>query len=122
MRHYQFFRAVTGLALVGMAVGGWRALPTLEARAERPAAGAPAPLRVSMSCTQTQCTANAFGGSGEYVSWEWSLAFEAFDEGGSWSDADPSPYCVSGMMLGPLATVTDSNGATASGSAWVYCV
>ena len=116
----QAFRAVTGLALLGMAVSGWRAVPTLEAQAERPA-DALAPLRVRVSCTQAQCTAVADGGSGDYVEWEWSLAIELFDGGGSWSTADPSPYCSSGMMLGPLATVTDSNGATASGSAWVYC-
>ncbi len=122
MMQSRVLRAVTGLALLGLATSGWNLVPTLEAQAERRAADAPAPLRVSMTCTQTLCTAIAYGGSGEYVSWEWGLAIEAYDEGGSWSDADPSPFCVNGMMLGPLATVTDSNGATASGSAWIYCV
>jgi hypothetical protein len=117
----QTFRAVVGLALLGMAMSGWHAVPTLEAQAEKPAAGALVPLRVSLSCTQARCTANAYGGSGNYVEWEWSLAEESFDGGGSWSTADPTPYCYSGLVLGPLATVTDSNGATASGSDLVFC-
>ena len=122
MMHSYVFRTVAGLVLMGTVASGWRDVPTLAAaQAESPAAGALAPLRASMSCSQTRCTASAFGGSGVYVDWEWSLAIEDFDGGGSWSTADPSPYCVDGLMLGPLATVTDSNGATASGSDWVYC-
>ncbi len=122
MMRSHVFRTVAGLVLMGTVAAGWRDVPTLAAaQAESPAAGALAPLRVSMSCSQTRCTATAFGGSGDYVEWEWYGAVEDFDGGGSWSTADPSPYCVSGMMLGPAATVTDSNGATASGSDWVYC-
>lgn len=83
-------------------------------------AEAPTPLSVNVSCAGTECAASARGGSGSYAGFEWSLAEETW-EGGSGSGADASPYCVSGLMLGVSATVTDSNGATASGSDWVYC-
>lgn len=85
-------------------------------------AAARAYLRASVSCSSSgACTARAFGGTGLYEDWEWSLAYEDFDGGGSWSTADASQFCVSGMMLGVSATVTDSSGATAGGSAWVFC-
>jgi len=83
-------------------------------------AQAPAPLSVHVSCGGVSCAATARGGSGSYEGFEWSLAEESW-EGGSGSGADASAYCVSGLMLGVSATVTDSNGATAGGSAWVYC-
>jgi hypothetical protein len=75
---------------------------------------------VNVTCGGLRCEAWAQGGSGSYTGWEWSLAEETW-EGGNISGADATAYCVSGMMLGVGATVTDSNGATASGSAWVFC-
>lgn len=122
MMRSHVFRTVAGLVLMGTVAAGGRDVPTLAAaQAESPAAGSLTPLRASMSCSQTRCTARAYGGSGVYVDWEWSLAVEDFDGGGSWSTADPSPYCYEGLVLGPLATVTDSNGATASASELVFC-
>ncbi|HEX8692240.1 MAG TPA: hypothetical protein VF746_07470 [Longimicrobium sp.] len=77
-------------------------------------------LRVSVTCYGMTCTARAFGGSGVYAGFEWSLAEETWDEGET-SGADATAYCVSGAMLGVSVAVTDSNGATAGGGAWVFC-
>jgi hypothetical protein len=77
-------------------------------------------LRVNVSCSGVRCNALAQGGSGSYVDWEWSGA-EELGEGGNWSVADATPYCVPGLVLEVLATVTDSNGGSASGSALVFC-
>lgn len=83
-------------------------------------AEAPTPLSLHVSCAGTKCSAWARGGSGSYTGFEWSLADETF-EGTNGSGADASAYCVSGLVLGVDATVTDSNGATAVGSAPVFC-
>lgn len=102
------------LAGAGMTMSG------VPAAAETASANEAAYLRVNVSCGWMQCEAWAQGGSGTYVGIEWSLADEMWDDGGvSWADA--SPYCVPGLMLGITASVTDSNGASAAGSAWVFC-
>ena len=81
-----------------------------------------APLSASVFCdTSGYCYAAAQGGTGEYVSWEWSGADEQFDDGGNWSTAYWTSYCVSGSALGVVATVKDSSGATAYGYDWVFC-
>jgi hypothetical protein len=77
-------------------------------------------LRVNVSCSGVRCEAWAQGGSGSYVDWEWSGADEQW-EAGFVSSADATPYCVPGLVLEVLATVTDSNGGSASGSALVFC-
>lgn len=78
------------------------------------------PLSVSVYCRGMQCVASARGGSGSYEGFEWGLADESWD-GGSSSGADASGHCVSGLILGVNATVTDSNGATAGNSDLVFC-
>jgi hypothetical protein len=82
--------------------------------AAQPAVSA-SPLQVYVTCRGTWCDARARGGSGVYLEYEWQLA------DGSGPSADASPYCQSGLILGPSVTVTDSNGATASGSDLVFC-
>jgi hypothetical protein len=84
------------------------------------AAAAPTYLRVSVYCYGTYCEAVARGGTGIYEGFEWSLAEETWDNRGT-SGVDATAYCVSGMMLGVSANVTDSSGASAGGSDWVYC-
>lgn len=100
-----------------------RILPVLALAGASAGFGAPAaqaPLRVTVSCSGMQCSAAAFGGSGTYVSWQWSLAEPLFEVGNA-SYADASPHCAPGYMLGVDAVVTDSNGNRALNGTWVFC-
>jgi subtilisin family serine protease len=78
------------------------------------------PLSVSLSCDQYagSCAASASGGSGTGYSFTWYNAYEYSDDGG-YSEA--SVYCPNTSYLQITATVTDSNGATASSSTNYYC-
>jgi hypothetical protein len=82
---------------------------------------AKAPLWVTVTCSGTQCTAGAGGGSGTYVDFEWSSTAIELSEGGNSSGADASMSCAPGYMVGVDAVVTDSNGARAVGGTWVFC-
>ena len=115
------FRLIRGMVAAGAVVAAWGVAPTVvAAEPASVASGASTYLRMNVACNGMRCEAWASGGSGTYVGVEWSLAEELWDDGGvSWADAEP--YCVPGMMLGVGATVTDSNGGQASGSAWVFC-
>jgi hypothetical protein len=77
-------------------------------------------LDVSVTCSGTQCTAYASGGSGTYVDIEWSAGFE-IDDYGWMSSVEMKWDCEPGYFHGVVATVTDSNGATASGTGVMYC-
>ncbi|HYR08136.1 MAG TPA: S8 family peptidase [Longimicrobium sp.] len=79
----------------------------------------PTPPSVSLYCDSYggNCEAYASGGSGTGYSFTWSGASEAYDADG-YSYA--YPYCYSNFV--PVsATVTDSNGATATASTSHYC-
>ena len=80
----------------------------------------PSTLSVSMTCDPYSgyCDATASGGSGSGYSFTWGNASEAYDAGG-YSYA--YPYCSGTNLLQVSATVTDSNGATATGSALYKC-
>jgi hypothetical protein len=101
-------RVLPVLALVGVTTGF--SAPAAQSR-----------LWVTVTCWGTQCTAGAGGGSGSYVDFEWSsTAIELWESGNS-SEADASMYCAPGYMVGVDVIVTDSNGARAVGSTWVFC-
>jgi hypothetical protein len=101
-------RVLPVLALFGVTAGF--SGPAVKAR-----------LWVTVTCSGTQCTAGAGGGSGSYVDFEWSSTAIELWEAGNSSGADASMYCAPGYMVGVDAIVTDSNGARAVGSAWVFC-
>jgi subtilisin family serine protease len=86
-----------------------------------PAGSNPAPTAptVSVYCDSYggYCEATASGGSGTGYSFAWTNASEGYDaEGYSYA----YPYCFETFQF-VTATVTDSNGATASGSAYYNC-
>ncbi len=115
-------RALATLAVAAFVAGSAYAPATAGSGSASAATARRAPLSASVFCdTSGICNAGAQGGTGEYVSWEWSGAEEWSDFGGAWSTASWSPYCVSGGMLGVVATVKDSSGATAYGYDWVFC-
>jgi subtilisin family serine protease len=64
------------------------------------------------------CEASASGGSGAGFSFTWGDASEAYDVGG-YSYA--YPYCSSTGFVRVTATVTDSSGGTATGTALYNC-
>jgi subtilisin family serine protease len=78
------------------------------------------PLSVSVYCDSASgyCDATAAGGSEAGYSFAWSNAAEGYDSGG-YSYAYPE--CFSTSFIQVYATVTDSNGATATGSASYKC-
>jgi subtilisin family serine protease len=83
-----------------------------------PGGGAPV---VSVTCDEGSgyCWASASGGTGSGYSFEWTRASEASDANG-FSDA----YVICGTIARNIvvsATVTDSNGATGTGSTSYYC-
>ena len=108
---FPIVRTLPVLALAAASAGfthapvGAAAQPTISAST----------LQVYVTCRGTWCDAKARGGSGLYTEYAWELA------DGSESRADASAYCQSGLILGVNVTVTDSNGATASGSDLVFC-
>ena len=77
------------------------------------------PLSVSVYCEAEAfyCSASASGGSGGY-SFTWLNASEYTDADG-YSEA--GVYCGSTKFVSVKATVTDSSGATATGSSSYYC-
>jgi hypothetical protein len=80
------------------------------------------PLQLWISCSGTDCTAVARGGSGTYVDFEWTPNAIELWEIANVSEADASMDCgVSGNLAVVGATVTDSNGARATQSSWVFC-
>lgn len=80
------------------------------------------PLRLWITCSGTECTAAAHGGSGTYVDFEWTPnTFELYETANT-SVVDASMDCgVPGDLASVGATVTDSNGARATHSTWVFC-
>ena len=78
------------------------------------------PLRVVVHCSGTRCDAYAFGGSESYVGFDWNGGYEENDFG-SMSTVDWRWDCEPGYFHAVYATVTDSNGATASGNGLVFC-
>lgn len=80
----------------------------------------PATPSVTVTCESYSgyCDATASGGSGSGYSFTWSNASEAYDDSG-YSYA--YPYCYGTGFVQVSATVTDSNGATASGWAYYNC-
>jgi hypothetical protein len=102
-----------------------RVLPVLALFGMTTGFGAPAannPLRLWITCSGATCTAVANGGSGTYVDFEWTPNAYELWEAGNASEADASMDCgVPGNLAVVGATVTDSNGARASHSAWVVC-
>jgi subtilisin family serine protease len=78
------------------------------------------PLSVYVNCDvySGYCDASASGGSETGYSFTWSNANEAYDDSG-YSYA--YPHCWSTSFIQVHATVTDSNGATATGSAYYNC-
>lgn len=79
-----------------------------------------APLQVVVHCSGTRCTAYASGGSESYVGIDWNGGYEEFESGGM-STVEWKWDCEPGYFYGVIATVTDSNGATASGDGLVFC-
>jgi hypothetical protein len=80
------------------------------------------PLQLWVSCSGSDCTAVASGGSGTYVDFEWTPNAVELWEFPNASVADASMDCgVSGNLAVVGATVTDSNGARATHSSWVFC-
>ncbi|HEX8241966.1 MAG TPA: S8 family peptidase [Longimicrobium sp.] len=78
------------------------------------------PLSVTVSCDSGSgyCEATAAGGSETGYSFTWSNATEQYDADG-YSTA--YPFCGGTKFVSVSATVTDSNGATATGSSSYYC-
>jgi hypothetical protein len=101
-------RALPVLALFGVTAGFSQ--PAAHAR-----------LWVVVTCSGTQCTAGAGGGSGSYVDFEWSSAATELWEVGNSSGADASVSCAPGSMVPVDVFVTDSNGARALGGTWAFC-
>lgn len=83
---------------------------------------AAAPLQVNVTCSGTQCIAYASGGSGTYLGMDWNWGYETYDTGAQ-SSTDLSAECSEypQYFFGVIATVTDSNGAQASGQGVVRC-
>ncbi len=82
-----------------------------------PTGGTPLTINVFCEAEAFYCTATASGGSGTGYSFTWLNAGEMSEEG-AWSEA--YPYCGTKLVT-VKATVTDSNGATATGQAGYYC-
>ncbi|HEY0022284.1 MAG TPA: S8 family peptidase [Longimicrobium sp.] len=82
--------------------------------------GTPSTLSVAVYCDDASgyCDATASGGSGAGYSFVWTKASEQYDADG-YSYAYPLCGTTSRVLVS--ATVTDSNGATATGSASYYC-
>jgi subtilisin family serine protease len=78
------------------------------------------PPSISVYCYDGSgyCEAYASGGTGSGYNISWSGAYEQHDaDGYSWASVD----CYFSGYVSVSATVTDSSGATASGSAYYYC-
>ena len=78
------------------------------------------PPTISVYCDSYggYCEASASGGTGNGYSFTWSGAYEQYDaDGYSWASVD----CYFTGYTQVTATVTDSSGASASGSQYYYC-
>ncbi|HEX6369513.1 MAG TPA: S8 family peptidase [Longimicrobium sp.] len=80
----------------------------------------PTPPTINVYCESYSgyCDASASGGSGSGYTFTWSNANEVSDADG-YSTA--YPYCFGTNFLQVSATVTDSNGGTATGSTYYNC-